>query len=64
MPFDTHATRQARIQSSVHILKLVGDEVGGKSKKKGGAGYEANTYFMARDVTEKYQSQIHRPLER
>ena len=34
----------------------------GKAKEKGGAKYEARTCFMA-DVSEKYQSQIHRPIE-
>jgi hypothetical protein len=35
----------------------------GKKKAKGFAGYETSTCFMARHVSEKYQSQIHRPLE-
>jgi len=35
----------------------------GKTKAKGGARYEARTCFMAGDVTEKYQSQIHGPIE-
>jgi hypothetical protein len=35
----------------------------GKMKDKGGAGYEAITCFIARNVSEKYQSQIHRPVE-
>jgi hypothetical protein len=30
---------------------------------KKGAGYEASTCFMAREVSEKYQSQICQPLE-
>ena len=34
-----------------------------KPKEKGGAGCEDRTCFMARDVSEKYQSQIHRSLE-
>jgi len=34
----------------------------GKTKQKGGAGYEVSTRFLALDVSEKYQSQIHRPL--
>ena len=33
------------------------------AKEKGGAGCEDRTCFMARDVSEKYQSQIRRPLE-
>ena len=32
-------------------------------KQEGGAGYEAGTQFMALDVSEKYRSQIHWPLE-
>jgi hypothetical protein len=35
----------------------------GKTKEKVGAGCEASTCFMARDVSEKCQSQIHRPPE-
>jgi len=35
----------------------------GETKEKGGAGYKAITCFMARDISEKYQSQIHLPLE-
>jgi hypothetical protein len=31
-------------------------------KEKGGAGYEASTCFMARDISEKYQPRIHLPL--
>ena len=34
----------------------------GKTKETGGAGYEASTSFTARDVSEKYESQIHRPV--
>jgi len=34
-----------------------------KDEEKGSAGHEAITSFMARDESEKYQSQIHRPLE-
>ena len=32
-------------------------------KEKGGAGCEASVSFMAWDVTEKYQSKMHWPLE-
>ena len=35
----------------------------GKTKQKGSAGYEAGTCFLALDISEKYQSQIHRSLE-
>jgi len=35
----------------------------GKDEGQGRAGYEASTCFMALDVSEKYQSQIHGPLE-
>jgi len=35
----------------------------GKTKEKGGAGYKPITCFMARNVSEKYQSHIHLPLE-
>ena len=34
-----------------------------QTKDKGGAGCEANTSFMARDVSEKCQSKIHRPVD-
>jgi hypothetical protein len=51
------------IQSSSVRLKLEGKGSGEWSKQKGGGGYEAGTCFMALDVREKYQSQIHRPLE-
>jgi hypothetical protein len=34
----------------------------GKTKEKEGAGYEASRCFIARDVIEKYQSQIPWPL--
>jgi hypothetical protein len=42
-------------------LKLVGQESG--ERRKGGAGYEANTYIKARNVGKNYQFQIHHPLE-
>jgi len=35
---------------------MCGAKKWGKRKEKGDAGYEASTYFMARDVGEKYQS--------
>jgi len=34
---------------------------GKRNKRKVGAGYETGTCFVAQDVSEKYQSQIHRP---
>jgi len=34
-----------------------------KKKQKGGAGHEAATYVVALDVSEKYPSEVHRPLE-
>ena len=34
-----------------------------RNKQQGGSGYEAGTYFMALDVSEKYQSPKHWPLE-
>jgi len=62
MPFDTHATKKA---STVQFpyLETRGVRKWGK-KEKGGARYEASYCFMAQDVNEKYQSQIHRPLQR
>jgi hypothetical protein len=35
----------------------------GKAKDQEGAGYETSSCFMARDVSENYQSQIHGPQE-
>jgi len=35
----------------------------GKTKQKGGARYETVACFLTLDVSEKYQSQIHRPIE-
>ena len=49
------------VEPSSRILK--GEEVG-KTKVKGGAGYEASTCLVARDVSQKHQFQIHLPLER
>jgi hypothetical protein len=34
-----------------------------KTKEDGAEGCEGSTCFTARDATEKYQSQIHPPLE-
>ena len=33
------------------------------TKEKGCAGYEASTHVLTREVSEKYLSEIHRPLE-
>ena len=41
---------------------LRAEEVG-KDEGKGRHGYEASTCLIARNVSEKYQSQIHRPPE-
>ena len=35
----------------------------GKEQATGRIRYEAGSYFMALDISEKYQSQIHWPLE-
>lgn len=43
------------------IMKLGGRW--GQTKIKESAWYEVSTIFVARDVSEKYQSQIHRALE-
>jgi len=48
---------------SPYILKLVCEEGWKGEGKNGRWGYGANTCFVARDVSEKYQSQIHPPLE-
>jgi len=44
-------------------LELVGWGSGERNKQQGGSGYEAGTYFVALDVSEKYQSQMQWPLE-
>jgi len=44
-------------------LELVGCGSGERNKQQGASGYEAGTYFMALDVSEKYLSQIQWPLE-
>jgi len=51
--------------NTVHFLYIVtcGVRKWGKTKEKGGAGFETSTRFAAPDISEKYQSQIHRPLE-
>ena len=46
------------------ISRILKGEKVGKTKVKVGAGYEASTCFMARDVTQKHQLRIHLPLER
>ena len=50
--------------SQFPYLEICGAKKCGKTKVKRGAGYEASTRFMAGNVGEKYQSQVHRPLER
>ena len=49
--------------SSSGKLELVGLGTGESNKQQGGSGYEAGTYVMALEVSEKYQSKIHWPLE-
>jgi len=44
-------------------LETLGVSKWEKTKEKGDAAYEASTCFMARDDSEQYLSQIHRPLE-
>ena len=44
-------------------LESCGVRMWRKTKKKGNAGYEGTACFMARDVSEKCQSQLHRLLE-
>jgi hypothetical protein len=44
-------------QLMTRSLKLEGCTVG-KLKEEEAAGYEASTRFMARDVSQKYRSQI------
>ena len=51
------------VLSSSGKLELVGWGSGERNEQQGGPGYEAGTYFMALDVSEKYQSQIQWPLE-
>lgn len=53
----------SEIQSYSRILKLVCEEWWKGEGKNGGGVYGANACFMARDVSEMYQSQIHSPLE-
>ena len=56
-------SRHSCVLSSSGKLKLVEWGSGERNKKQGGSGYEAGTYFRALDVSEKYLSQIHWPLE-
>ena len=49
--------------SSSSKLELVGCGSGVRNKQQGGSGYEADTHFMALDVSEKYESQIQWPLQ-
>jgi hypothetical protein len=53
--------RSPKVLSSFRTLKLAGRKSG--ERRRGDSGYEANSYIKARDVSKKYQSLIHRPLE-
>ena len=44
-------------------LETCGVRNEGKMKERGGTGYEASTCSIARDVSEKYQCQIHQLLQ-
>jgi hypothetical protein len=56
--------RQAfRLYSSSHTLKLAGRASGERRWKREAQGMRLVPFFMAPDVSEKYQSQIYRPLE-
>jgi hypothetical protein len=44
-------------------FEICGVKKRGKIKEEGGAGYKASICFTARDVSEKYQSEVYRPLE-
>jgi hypothetical protein len=43
--------------------EICGVKKWGKREEKGDEGYEASTYCMGREVGEKYQSKMRRPLE-
>ena len=49
--------------SPVPLSWILLGEKWGKKKEKGGTGCETSTCIMARDVSEKYQSGTHWPLE-
>ena len=52
------------VLSSSSKWNLLGEEVGkGTSNREDQGMSEAGTYFMALDISEKYQSQIQWPLE-
>jgi hypothetical protein len=51
------------VLSSSGKLELSGRGNGERNKQQGASGYEAGTYFMALDISEKYLSQIQWPLE-
>jgi hypothetical protein len=51
------------VQSGSRILKLAGVRKWGKTKGEGGAWSGDSSCFMAGDISEQYQSQIHRPLQ-
>jgi hypothetical protein len=44
-------------------LEICGVRKWGKRKGEAGAWYEDSGCIMAGDISEQYQSQIHRPLE-
>jgi hypothetical protein len=50
-------------KKKLSYLEICGVRKWGKAKEMCGAGYEASTYGMARDVSEEYQFQTHLPLE-
>jgi len=51
--------------STVRFLSMgtCGAKKCGKKKEKRGSGYEGSACFVERDLSEKFQSQTHRPLE-
>jgi len=53
--------KSTRVQ--FQYLETCGVRKEGKTKEKGVAGFEAGTCFIARDINEKYQYQIHQLLE-
>jgi hypothetical protein len=59
----TAAKSDVMQRSRGSILDLAGLRKWGKTKGKGDVGFETTTCLAARDVSEKYQSQIYRSLE-
>jgi hypothetical protein len=57
----SNCTKRSTVQFP--YLETCGVRKWGKTKEKRDAGCEASTYFVARDVSEKYQCQIHLALE-